>query len=121
MNHTKGPWGWRSIGGQVVLWGDYGHRPIILDTKRKGMQGATLRVRRDDINGNGVMFEFEENADTALIAAAPDLYAALIDLAEDHAVLLAKTTPSDPREDYSNQSPSLLAASEALKKARGNA
>ena len=38
------------------------------------MNGATLRTR----NEQGLMREFEQNADTDLIQAAPELYSALI-------------------------------------------
>ena len=66
--HTPGPWAWRKVGKDYVLWGDHGHRPIVLD-------GKSLRVRNFD---RCVMVPLEDDhPDARLIAAAPDLLAAL--------------------------------------------
>ena len=71
--YTPGPWGWMDMGG-IKLVGQHGHRPIVMDFVREGMQGATLRLRKD-----GIMREFDANhPDARLIAAAPELFKALV-------------------------------------------
>lgn len=75
---TPGPWAWQRWGKSLCLVGDHSDRPIVMDFVRSGMQGATARFRnlglmcpadRDPVT--------DEFPDARLIAAAPDLYAAL--------------------------------------------
>jgi len=42
---TQGTWSWRSFGGEPMLMSSASGKPIILDAARKGMNGATIRVR----------------------------------------------------------------------------
>ena len=107
MKHTDGPWAWRTFGEHVCLVGEYGHRPIILDAIRKGMNGATLRVRVD-----GLMTTFDpQHPDARLIAACPDMYEALEEIAgcggtqislvtkQKIAALLAKAKGVEKKDD----------------------
>jgi len=85
MSHTPGPWEWRDVGKDTVLWGAHSDRPIVLDCVRQGMQGATFRVRD---HARCVLYkagaeELRRHPDGALIQAAPDLLAVLKALVAD--------------------------------------
>lgn len=63
--HTPGPWRWM---GPNVLVGDHGHRPVVL-TSRGPITTRTEGGRLGDL--------LPEHPNARLIAAAPDLLAAL--------------------------------------------
>lgn len=69
---TPGPWEWRKIGKDWVLWGAHGHRPIVLDHGQvRGQRGNHFRVRNTELC---VMIPFyPEHPDARLLASAPDL------------------------------------------------
>lgn len=89
-NHTAGPWVWRSFdGGRTFFLGtpDRGCL-VVMDFLRVGMQQATARFANRTDNMGGIMCELglEQvrcHPDACLIAAAPDLYAALAALVRD--------------------------------------
>ena len=67
--HTPGPWAWREIGKTYVLWGEHGHRPIVLDCYRNKLRMRNEHVLMEPIS--------PQHPDAKLIAAAPELLAAL--------------------------------------------
>jgi hypothetical protein len=75
--HTPGPWRWLSAD---TLVGDHGHRPVVLTRWRKGL------AQRDPEGGLLRTFD-PDSPDARLIAAAPDLLAALkvVTNTDDHA------------------------------------
>lgn len=85
--HTAGPWMWRVNGsGHVYLRTIDRGGLYIMDFVRRGMQGAQPRFavwKGDDRERlGGIMmaaseFDFRNHPDARLIAAAPDLLAAL--------------------------------------------
>lgn len=81
MSHTPGPWQWRDFGGNWILHGDYGGRPVVLCASveeesivesasvQPGLVG-TLCVRSKDC----VLVPLTpDHPDARLIKAAPDL------------------------------------------------
>lgn len=66
----------------------------------------------------GQILKLREDRDTA-IAAANKLREAFVEVCEEFAFLLSKTTVTDPGEDYSDQHPSLRRAREALYESPG--
>lgn len=114
MSHTPGPWRWEvnESSKSVHL---VGGKPMfdltIIDFERWGMNSATMRLRDTAIDGMNLMdrctvwakkvpgrehhaswFKDIDHPDTRLIAAAPDLLAALQDL-----LRVASVRIDDPR------------------------
>lgn len=75
MNGTPGPWAWQDF-GQLMLTGQHGLRPIVLQSSPKG-----LRVR--GLDTDWMIAITPDHPDARLIALAPDLLEALRILVED--------------------------------------
>lgn len=80
MSHTPGPWRWIS---SDTLVGDHGRRPVVLCTVTGDLEGR---------GPGGALVEFDpKSVDARLIAAAPELLAALRALSGIHgSTLLSK-------------------------------
>lgn len=119
---TKGPWVWQSFdGGRTIFLGtpDRG-RLVVMDVGRcLGRTVQSFRFAKGGILQALEIGDLQRHPDACLIAASPDLYEALEEVSEELAVLLAKTQPADPREDYSGGPLSLRMARAALRAARG--
>ena len=99
--HTPGPWRWLS---PRTLVGDYDRRPVVLTSSDGG-----LECRGDD----GLLEYLDpDSPDAHLIAAAPELLAALEPLAAEDCESYCGTT--DPDHECA-----LAIARAAIKKARG--
>lgn len=89
---TKGPWQWDvAPSGEVRLLTPDRGKLYVMGFARRGMQGAQPRFslwgEGDRARRGGIMHDFAEaggaaHPDAALIAASPDLYAALARLVE---------------------------------------
>lgn len=74
--HTPGDWAWVDWGGWHLV-GTHGMRPIVMDFVRKGMQGATPRLR----DKSDLMVDFDPyHPDSRLIVSAPALLAKVQEL-----------------------------------------
>lgn len=74
MSHTPEPWGWQQF-GEWMLVGQHGHRPIVLQAVRKGMNGAAFRVRDPK---NDIMAPFDpDHPDMQRIVACVNACAGL--------------------------------------------
>jgi hypothetical protein len=91
MPHTSGPWNWyKNQNGVYLATPDRGHL-IVMDAVRKGMNGAQLRFAtwegEERARMGGLMVKADDldvanHPDARLIAAAPDILAALIKAVE---------------------------------------
>lgn len=127
--HTPGPWQWvlRDSGPYLV----HPHLGFltVMDFVRRGMQGGTFRLATwdgpDRGNMGGIMrpaheIDLTSHPDARLIAAAPDLLAALLDLAyaaDTAAALLKETCPAEAESVELR----IEAAKAAIAKAKGGA
>lgn len=68
-DHTPGPWKFREFGGEHVLCTNHSGSLIVLGAVRKGMNGATFRVR-NQAECRMIPFD-QEHPDAKLIAEAP--------------------------------------------------
>jgi hypothetical protein len=80
--HTLGPWRWREYGGRIELVAPHSGTLLVMDFTRKGWSGAQPRfaIRSDSMGGimrDASDMDFENHPDARLIAAAPDMLAAL--------------------------------------------
>lgn len=74
---TPGPWTWRTFGNIPHLCTTHGGALIVLQPVRKGMQGASFRLR----DAKCIMQDFDPlHPDAQLIARAPELLAEVADL-----------------------------------------
>lgn len=72
--YTKSPWGWQDFGNAPVLVAQHGHREIIISANHAGMV---------NMSDDGILLVVNENHPNAkLIAAAPELLEALIEISE---------------------------------------
>lgn len=72
INATKGPWKWKRIGNDWVLWGEHGDRPIVMLFPVRG--GTRLRK-------NGLLTKFDPtHPDAQLIQQAPTMAARIEEL-----------------------------------------
>lgn len=121
MTHTPGPWKWYDFGGELILHSAEHGRPVVL---RAGMDnslggwdppGRTMLYARND-EGRLVPLT-PDHPDARLIAAAPDLLAAL--------QMLLKSAAHDNSEagpavrDWLVNSPVIDVVRAAIARARG--
>lgn len=72
-DHTRKPWLWVKNGDDYVLWGNHGHRPIVLDCGSVNGKPMGRKVLRS--NMNGIMRPFDPgHPDARLIVEAPAMY-----------------------------------------------
>lgn len=141
LKTTPGPWRWEIVNGRLELCGGNPKYDVsVMDFVRHGMNGATARFR-ENVPGMNYMhkaqdhgvaapgrdhhewFRLVDHPDAHLIAAAPDLYAALVACQSALAgVVLSQRMgfPNNAQLTIDNDVlPSIEEAGAALAKARG--
>lgn len=73
--HTKEPWGWQKFGDEWMLVAQHGMRDIVINTRRRGLNGAQLCMRKD-----GIMYPMTpEHPDAQRIVACVNALAGIPD------------------------------------------
>lgn len=140
--HTPGPWAWMGNQHGLYLATTHSGRQYVMGFRRKGFNGAQPVFREgNQLVPASALVKFEvgdgkargfdqgaddetvyrydvsdiDNADARLIAAAPDLLAALIEMEAEKADYMRRNNLGDPATEHTNK-----LARAAIAKATGN-